>query len=132
MKIILCTKNLFRIHLLLLLIFLFFFSFNSKAEDNFIMFGAISNTCSEMDNILSLNIEEDNITLRDYMTATFQGFLSGINFFINEINGSYKRLNEFSTDYLFEFVEVYCKNNPDETFAEALTEYIIMLPDIIE
>ena len=96
------------------------------------MFGAISNTCSEMDNILSLNIEEDNITLRDYMTATFQGFLSGINFFINEINGSYKRLNEFSTDYLFEFVEVYCKNNPDETFAEALTEYIIMLPDIIE
>ena len=64
------------------------------------------------------------------METSFQGYLSGINFFVHEISGSYKRLNEYSTDFMFEFVVEFCQNNPDKRFTDALTEYILILPNI--
>ncbi len=126
-------KNLLNISLrVLIIILLFFFTFNLKADDNYVMFGAVTNTCDEMDNLLSLNFKDDPITIEDYIIATFQGYLSGLNFFVNELTGNFKKLNEFSAEYMFEYVQVYCKNNPNETFADALTDYILILPDIKE
>ncbi len=119
--------NLLKIVFIFLLIF---FTFNLKAEDDYVMYGAVTNSCSEMDNLLSYYIEEDPITIKDYVIATFQGYLSGLNFYINELTGKYKRLNEYSAEYMFEYVKVYCKNNSNETFADALTDFILSLPDI--
>ena len=112
------------------ILFFIFFSTHVFYKDNFAIFGAVSNNCSEMDTILSLNNEEDPITIIDFMETSFQGYLSGINFFVHEISGSYKRLNEYSTDFMFEFVVEFCQNNPDKRFTDALTEYILILPNI--
>ena len=112
------------------ILFFIFFSTHVFSKDNFAIFGAVSNNCSEMDTILSLNNEEDPITIIDFMETSFQGYLSGINFFVHEISGSYKRLNEYSTDFMFEFVVEFCQNNPDKRFTDALTEYILILPNI--
>ena len=97
---------------ILLTLFFLFFSPYVFSKDNFAVFGAVSNYCSEIDTILSLNNEDDPITIIDFMETSFQGYLSGLNFFVNEISGSYKRLNEYSTDFMFEFIVEYCQNNP--------------------
>ena len=114
----------------ILTVFVLFFSSHVFSKDNFAVFGAVSNYCSEIDTILSLNNEDDPITIIDFMETSFQGYLSGLNFFVNEISGSYKRLNEYSTDFMFEFIVEYCQNNPKKRFTDALTEYILILPNI--
>ena len=115
---------------ILLAFFVLFFSSHVFSKDNFAIIGAVSNYCSEIDTILSLNNEDDPITIIDFMETSFQGYLSGLNFFVNEISGSYKRLNEYSTDFMFEFIVEYCQNNPKKRFTDALTEYILILPNI--
>ena len=112
------------------IIFILLFSTQSLSKDNFAIFGAVSESCSEIETILSLNNDDDPITIIDFMETSFQGYLSGINFFVREISGSYKRLNEYSTDFMFEFVVEYCQNNPDKRFTDALTDYILILPNI--
>tara|TARA_B100000965_G_scaffold378434_1_gene373355 strand:+ start:455 stop:811 length:357 start_codon:yes stop_codon:yes gene_type:complete len=103
---------------------------NVFSKDDFAIYGAVAETCSEIDTILSLNNENDTITIIDFMESSFQGYLSGLNFFVHEITGNYKRLNEYDTDFMFEFVVDYCQGNPDKSFADALTDYIIILPNI--
>tara|TARA_B100001758_G_C18038649_1_gene416882 strand:- start:113 stop:469 length:357 start_codon:yes stop_codon:yes gene_type:complete len=115
---------------ILLTLSVLFFSSHVFSKDNFVVFGAVSNYCSEIDTILSLNNEDDPITIIDFMETSFQGYLSGLNFFVKEISGSYKRLNEYSTDFMFEFIVEYCQNNPNKRFTDALTEYILILPNI--
>ena len=113
-----------------ILLYILFFSTYSFSKDNFAIFGDVSESCSEIDTIISLNNEDNPITIIDFMKTSFQGYLSGLNFFVNEISGSYKRLNEYSTDFMFEFIVEYCQNNPKKRFTDALTEYILILPNI--
>ena len=77
-----------------ILLYILFFSTYSFSKDNFAIFSAVSESCSEIDTIISLNNEDNPITIIDFMKTSFQGYLRGINFFVHGISGSYKRLNE--------------------------------------
>ena len=114
---------------ILLILFVLLFSSSVVADDDFVIWGAVSSNCLEVQKAMSYNDENDPISMKDFLITSYQGYLSGLNFFVNELSGKYKKLNQHSEDFMFAYVEGYCAENPDEDIATALTTYILTLPD---
>jgi len=107
-----------------------FFSSSAISKDKYAGWGLIASSCYIFQEAMSLNNEDDPITMKDYFISGFQGYLTGINFWIRETTGKYKMLNENSDVFMFSYIENYCEKNPQENIQTGLIEYLVALPDI--